>query len=126
MNEVLAIIASIILFNLSIFQLLLIIGFPLGKFAWGGNHLVLPKKLRISSGFSIAIYYFFILVLLNQGDVISLFSKSGWINIAHIIMTVYSFFGIPLNAISRSKPERIVMTPIATLLSILSLLILIN
>lgn len=126
MNEISAIIASIILFNLSIFQLLLILGFPLGKFAWGGKHVILPKKLRISSGFSIAIYYFFILVLLNQGDVISLFSKSGWINTAHVVITIYSFIGIPLNAISRSKPERIVMTPIATLLSLLSLLILVN
>ncbi|TFC80303.1 hypothetical protein E3O45_02495 [Cryobacterium sp. TMS1-20-1] len=39
----------IILVFLAIFQLLLIAGLPLGRFAWAGRHEVLPTHLRIGT-----------------------------------------------------------------------------
>ena len=43
-----AIAACVILAALAIFQAALIAGAPLGRFAWGSQHSVLPTKLRIS------------------------------------------------------------------------------
>lgn len=41
--------AVFILSLLSLFQLSLALGAPMGKFAWGGKYKVLPRNLRIGS-----------------------------------------------------------------------------
>ena len=51
-----AIALSVILLALAIFQLALALGAPLGRFAWGGQHRVLPVRLRIGSAIAIVIY----------------------------------------------------------------------
>lgn len=121
MAEAAAIIASLVLLCLGIFQLLLIAGLPIGKLAWGGQYTVLPLKLRLASATSVLLYLFFALIILNQAGVIGLFSMSGWTNTALIILTIYFFIGILMNAASRSKPERLAMTPVATVLALLFL-----
>ncbi|MEW9873186.1 hypothetical protein [Arthrobacter sp. HS15c] len=47
-----AIAACALLAALAVFQAALIAGAPLGRFAWGGQHDVLPAKLRIGSATS--------------------------------------------------------------------------
>ncbi|MFJ8235558.1 hypothetical protein ACIQ34_07405 [Ureibacillus sp. NPDC094379] len=44
-----SIVVAIMFVALSIFQVLLSLGFPLGEYAMGGFYKVLPKKLRIMS-----------------------------------------------------------------------------
>ena len=44
--QVAAIAACILMAALAVFQAALIAGAPLGRFAWGGQHDVLPAKLR--------------------------------------------------------------------------------
>ena len=39
------------------------------------------------------------------------------------VVFAYFVLGIPVNAISRSKPERYAMTPVVTILAVLSLLV---
>jgi hypothetical protein len=126
MVEVAALIATIIFVGLIIFQILLITGAPIGRFAWGGYNNVLPTKLKIGSVFSIILYIFFILIILNQSGIIKLFGIAGWANIALIIITIYFFIGIVMNALSKSKSERYTMTPIAATLALLFLYIYIN
>lgn len=48
--------ATFILLVLSAFQITLAAGAPLGRFAWGGEHRVLPATQRIASVGSVAIY----------------------------------------------------------------------
>lgn len=122
MQEVAAIVASIILIGLAVFQLMLILGAPLGEYAWGGQHKVLPKKLRIASISSILIYIIFIALLLGNAEIIESFNSTLGI----WILTIYMFLGIGLNAISRSKKERAVMTPLVTVLAVCSLIVAIN
>ena len=50
-----AIALTVILALLAVFQLALVLGAPLGRFAWGGTHRVLPARLRIGSAVSIVI-----------------------------------------------------------------------
>jgi hypothetical protein len=117
-----AIALVVILSLLAVFQLALALGAPLGHFAWGGQHRVLPARLRIGSLVSIVIYAVIAVLVLDRvglidvvPDVVS--TVGMWVVFAYFVI------GIPLNAISRSKPERYVMTPVVTVLAVLSLFV---
>lgn len=126
MTEIAAILLTLILIGLGIFQTLLILGFPIGKLAWGGYHKVLPTSLRIASVISILIYTLIALVALDKAEIISFFTNDSVVNTGIWVVTVYFGLGIFVNGISRSKPERIVMTPLTLVLFLLSLMVAIN
>jgi hypothetical protein len=117
-----AIALTVILAVLAVFQLALVFGAPLGHFAWGGQHRVLPTRLRIGSLVSIVIYAVIAVLALDRAGAIDVVSDSVS-TVGMWIVFAYFVLGIPLNAISRSKPERYTMTPIVTLLAVLSLLV---
>jgi hypothetical protein len=117
-----AIALTIILAVLAVFQLALALGAPIGRFAWGGQHRVLPTKLRIGSLVSIVIYAVIALLALDRSGAIDVV-PDGVSTVGMWIVFAYFVLGIPLNAISRSKPERYTMTPIVTVLAALSLLV---
>lgn len=114
-----AIAASIVLAALAVFQLALAFGAPLGRFAWGGAHEHLPGRLRIASAASILLYAGFVLILLDRAGIIDVL-PDGASRIAAWVLTGYFALGIPLNAISRSRGERLVMTPVVAILAVLS------
>lgn len=121
MIEISAFVACFILLCLALFQLALIFGVPIGRFAWGGAHGVLPVKLRIGSVVSIILYAFFAVVLLDKAGITDVIGNSDTVQIIIWVITGYFFIGIAMNAISRSKPERMVMTPVALALAVLFL-----
>lgn len=106
---------------LALFQAALALGAPLGAFAWGGQHRRLPTKLRIGSVVAICIYAMFIIVALQRTGLIDWPLNGDWIVPAAWVVVAYLSLGVPLNAISRSRPERLVMTPVVVLLLGLSL-----
>lgn len=108
--------ALLILTALTIFQFLLAIGTPLGKFAWGGSYKILPKKLRIASTLSIIIYAIIAVFIVSRADLLNLVRDEFILRISMWVLFVYFLSGVVLNAISRSKYERITMTPICVLL----------
>ena len=71
-----AIIILSILAILAIFQLALVMGAPIGQFAWGWQHKVLPTRLRVGSAVSIVIYAFFAVLVLRKSG-IALITGSG-------------------------------------------------
>ena len=104
------------------FQVALIAGAPIGRFAWGGQHDVLPSRLRIGSAVSIVLYALFAVVLLDRAGVIDVLpdivsTVGAWVLVAYFAL------GIVLNGISRSKPERNLMAPVSLVLAVLSLLV---
>ncbi len=117
-----ALVFTVALALLAAFQLALVAGAPWGRVAWGGQDRVLPAGKRIGSVISILIYGLMAAVAWDRVGAISilpdLFSR-----IAMWVIFAYLAFGIFLNAISRSKPERYTMVPVATALAVLSLLI---
>jgi hypothetical protein len=117
-----AIALTVILAVLAVFQLALVFGAPLGHFAWGGQHRVLPTRLRIGSLVSIVIYAVIAVLALDRAGAIDVVSDSVS-TVGMWIVFAYFVLGIPLNAISRSKPERYTMTPVVAVLAILSLLV---
>src|SRR5262245_31687616 len=105
MHQIAGLLIVVILIFLGIFQGLLIAGHPLGHYAWGGKHRVLPTKLRIASVSSIFIYLGMISIVLDRIGLLHWYadnvSDTGmW------LLVGYFAFGIFLNGISRSKPER--------------------
>lgn len=114
-----AIAASVVLLALGAFQALLAAGRPLGRLAWGGAHDVLPPGLRIASASSIALYALMAVVLLEAGGVLDV-AEGGWPRTAAWILAGYFALGTVMNAASRSRDERRVMTPVALALCLLS------
>lgn len=113
-------IAIAILLALVFFQLLLAGGAPLGKLAWGGTRRVLDPPLRIASLIAAGIYGVVALVLLEAAGLIDVVAAQDIVRVATWIVAGLFGLGVVMNAISRSPAERMVMTPVALALALLS------
>lgn len=108
---------------LVLFQLALAFGAPWGSFAWGGQHSGgLPAGYRVGSLLSVFIYGFIALIALDKFGMLSLF-PDGFAKIAMWAVFGYLTLGVLMNAVSRSRAERLTMTPVAAALAVLALLI---
>ncbi|WP_311215466.1 MULTISPECIES: hypothetical protein [unclassified Arthrobacter] len=123
MEQLYAILACIVLGCLAVFQLALAAGAPIGRFAWGGQHDVLPRKLRIGSIVSILLYALFGYTALAQSGLVPVLVSQPFTAVFMWVLTAYFTVGVAMNAISRSKAERFVMTPVALVLALLFLLL---
>lgn len=120
--QVAAILACVLLAGLAVFQALLAGGLPLGRFAWGGQQDVLPPNLRLGSAIAIALYAVFAAVLLDRVDLIDVLPEAASV-IAAWVIAAYSVLGAGLNAFSRSRAERLTMTPVAAVLAVCSFIV---
>jgi len=123
MAQAAAIIFTVLMGALAIFQAALIAGAPLGHFAWGGQHRVLPRRLRIGSAVAIALYGLFALILMMRAGLLAPWPDTSWITFASWVILAYLALGVVMNAISRSLPERLTMTPLVVALLVLALVV---
>ncbi|GAB3038370.1 hypothetical protein GCM10027052_17050 [Parafrigoribacterium mesophilum] len=123
MTEIAAIAACTILAALAVFQATLIAGVPIGRFAWGGQHEVLPPRLRVGSAVSIVLYAAFAFVIAERVGWVTLFGSAGFVQVACWVLFGYFTLGIVMNGLSRSKPERGTMTPVSLVLAALVLVV---
>ena len=117
-----AVVALVLLAALAVFQGLLVAGAPLGRFAWGGQHEVLPTGFRMGSVVSIALYAAFAVLILQAAGLISPL-PDDFADVAIWVLTGYFVLGIAMNAISRSRAERRTMTPVVAILAVASLVL---
>lgn len=92
------------------FQILLALGFPLGIAAWGGEHKVLPGKLRLASVVSALVFgvaHTMLLVYLTG---------NRWLTDAYPLFALIFLLSTFANINSKSKWERRVMVPAAVIL----------
>ena len=111
-----AVAAYVLLAALAVFQIALAAGAPLGHLAWGGQHRVLPRGLRIGSAVSVVLYALFAFVIWRAADYAT---DVGDVRESYLmiwVLTAYFALGILVNAVSRSRPERFVMTPVVAVL----------
>ncbi|MGD9740062.1 MAG: hypothetical protein AB7O56_13695 [Bauldia sp.] len=120
--EIGAILATVLLAGLAVFQAALAAGAPLGHLAWGGANRVLPIGFRVASAAAIPLYAAIALVLLDRAAVIDLF-PDGFVRPAAWVAFGYFCLGVVLNLASRSAPERLVMTPLVTALAVAAFLV---
>lgn len=117
-----AAIASAVLLAMSVIQVLVAAGRPYGAFVYGGQHRVVPRRLRIMSA---------VTVLLYGGIAAVLFAGAGllpgqdapFVRVAIWVLFAFFTLSIALNAISRSRPERMTATPASAVLSISTLIL---
>ena len=74
---------------------------------------MLPPNKPIGSVISILLYALFALIVLEKAQLMNVISNETFIDVAMWVLTGYFALGIVMNAISRSKPERFTMTPVA-------------
>jgi hypothetical protein len=113
-----ALAATAILLGLACLQAQLAAGRPLGRFAWGGAHEVLPRRLRLASALSIVLYGAIALVLLDAAAVVDAFG-GGWTGTAAWVLAGFFLLAAAMNAASRSRDERRTGTPAALALCLL-------
>lgn len=122
---ILSIFVAIILGLVAVFQVLLSLGFPFGEYAMGGYHKILPKGLRFMSGVNAILLLFMGFIFLLHSNVIE-----GFIilptNLLVWIITIFLGLNTIANLVSRSKKERLVMTPLSGLTFIISLVIVLS
>lgn len=115
--------ACLLLAGLAAFQCALIAGAPLGRMAWGGQHRVLPSNLRIGSAISIGLYALFAYAALAKAGLAPPSITYSFTSVTMWVMTAYFALGVLMNGSSRSKPERLVMTPVSVALAVLYLVL---
>jgi len=113
--------ALTLLAALATLQVLLAFGAPFGRLAWGGQHRVLPTKLRVGSVISVAVYAAMAALLLSRAGMIA--GDGTFVCVATWALLGYFILGVLMNAISRSRPERFTMTPVALMLALATLVI---
>lgn len=126
MIETIALLACVILFGLSLFQAALVLGAPVGKYAWGGNYKVLPISFRIGSFFSIILYLLFAFIILTKVGILQASIDENLISTVMWVLSGYFVIGVLMNAVSRSRSEKLVMTPVAFILAALFLTVSLN
>lgn len=120
-----AVMIFIICGGIAIFQVLLTLGYPLGEATMGGKYKILPKRLRFASAFSAIILLFMGYVFLQHAKVVS----NGIhlpTNILVWVITIYLALNTIANLVSRSKKERLIMTPISSIAFLLCLFVAIS
>jgi hypothetical protein len=113
-----AVVAAIGFLAIALFQLALALGAPLGRAAWKGSHVRLPRGLRIASAFAVVFWVLAALVVLGRAGLASPLSLpiarwGTWILVGLLPL------GAVMNVASPSKWERFVWGPVALILAVL-------
>ena len=117
-----AVIACLVLGALAVLQICVAAGAPWGRLVWGGAHRVLPRRLRIASAASVLLYAGFAAVLLSRAGLLP-GGDSLLLRILTWVLFAYFAVGIVTNAVSRSRVERLTMTPVCVVLAAATLVI---
>lgn len=115
-------VACIVLGALAVLQICVALGAPWGRLVWGGAHRVLPGRLRIVSALSVVLYAAFAVVLLSRTGVLP-GGDAVTVRVLTWVLFAYFTVGIGMNAISRSRAERLTMAPACVVLASATLLI---
>lgn len=114
---------AIITLGMALLQLSLTFGSPFGEYVLGGQHKILPKRMRfISSAFTL-IFIFVGICYLQRGNILSLGLSLGLVNTTIIVNTLFLAYAIIGNGIlTKSKKEKYVMTPFSIIQFVLSVI----
>ena len=96
-----------------ILSILIICGLPLGELTMGGQYKVFPQKLRIVLVTQLILQVFFVLIILQVGEIIPLLFSYNVTKIIGIVMAIYLSVNTVMNLISKSKKEKYIMTPLS-------------
>lgn len=113
-----ALIGSILFSFVIVLYVLLASGLPYGEYAMGGKYKILPGKERIISAISVIVQTFAVLVLLQAGGVMRFGLSDKTANFLCYFFAVYLSLNVFMNLLSKSKKERLFMTPLSFAIAI--------
>lgn len=120
-------ISILLVFGFALFQFLLTLGVPIGEYALGGLHRVLPAKMRFISGLFSGLWTVVGLSYLQRTNKITPIFNGTFINVLLIIYTLFLAYSIIGNGfITKSKKEKYLMTPLSIVGFISSVFLLFN
>lgn len=102
----------------AILYLLLLFNIPLGEFVMGGRHKVLTRTGKATAAVAIVIQVFGILAVLQGGGIISTCLSDRVVKIGCFIFAAYLSLNTVMNALSKSRKEKKLMTPLSLLTAI--------
>ena len=115
---IISITGSIVFFIASIIYILLVLGLPFGEFAMGGKYKVMPGGMRIVCAVSVLIQWFAIMILLQTSGILPLIFSINVTKGLCIFFAVYLTLNSVMNGFSKSKKERIFVTPLSIIAAI--------
>ena len=119
-----AIAATVLLAALVVFQVLLALGAPLGRFAWGGQYDgVLPTGLRWGSLVAVSILGLAGWVVLARARLVAPGSDPRLIRSAVWVFAGYFSLNTIMNLLSQSSAEQLTMTPVSLALVVCFLVV---
>ena len=118
-----AIIATVVLGLLACFQALLASGLPLGRAAWGGEHRVLPLNLRLGSLAAIGILAVAGWIVLARAGMVAPGAGPKAIRVMTWVFGGYFTLNVVMNVLSKSPPERYIMTPVSVIIVVCFVLV---
>ncbi|MGI3185481.1 hypothetical protein [Nioella aestuarii] len=100
---------------LTLFQVVLAAGAPLGRLAWGGVHRTLPTQLRVASAVSALVAVLALITVAQSGGMISPLLPGGWLR--PILWVLVALFGLSVlaNLFGAKGLERLHGVPLALL-----------
>lgn len=113
-----SIIVAIMLGIVSVLEVLLIMGLPIGEFTMGGQYKILPPRLRIMAGVSLIAQFFGMSIALQAGGYLPLWFSQETTRIICYVFAGFFLLNTLMNFCSGSKKERYVMTPCALIAAI--------
>lgn len=119
-------IGSLTFAAVSILYLLLAAGLPYGAYAMGGKHIVMPKQQRVACASSVLIQWFAVLCILQAGDIIEIEVIASIAIGACFFFACYLLLNTIMNAFSKSRKEKLTMTPLSLLTAVCFLITALN
>ncbi len=110
--------AAVLFSVIAVLTLLVAFGLPLGELTMGGQHKILPAKMRVMAGLSFIIQLFAVIIILQAGGFTRLWFTSGTTKGICIFFAVYLSLNTVMNALSKSRKERFIMTPLSLITAI--------
>lgn len=121
--HVLAICAVVGFATIACFQVVLALGAPLGRAAWGGTNARLPTRSRVASLVSAAAWVVAAFIILGRTGYRASPVPSGFARWATYVLVGVLALSAIMNAASRSKWERFLWGPVALVLAVVCLVI---
>ncbi|MGN6985537.1 hypothetical protein ACTHSL_11290 [Neisseria sp. P0008.S010] len=113
-----SILGAVLFGIIAIMTVLVACGLPLGEFTMGGQHKILPEKLRVVAVISVAIQIFAMIIILQAGGFISLWWSFKVTKYICFFFAAYLSLNTIMNMLSKSRKEKYVMTPISLIAGI--------
>ena len=114
----LSILGAVLFGAIATMTVLVACGLPLGEFTMGGQHKILPKKLRVMAVISVAIQIFAMIIILQAGGFISLWLSFKVTKYICFFFAAYLSLNTIMNMISKSRKEKYIMTPLSLIAGI--------